>query len=105
MRMLRHLPLHENDYYYTEVFPMFKSFTITVLAAVLPFSVMADDSYTITIKDHIFSPETLEIPADKRVKLTIDNQDATPEEFESHDMDREKIIGANSTGIVYVGPL
>jgi len=61
--------------------------------------------FTIIIKDHKFSPEITEIPVDEKVRLIIDNQDATPEEFESHSLLREKIISGNSKGIVYVGPL
>lgn len=65
----------------------------------------AAESFTIVIKDHKFSPETLEVPAGERIKLVVDNQDPTPEEFESHDLMREKIINGNSRGIVFVGPL
>lgn len=69
--------------------------------------VQADEvkNFDITIKDHKFSPESLEIPAGEKVKLTIINNDPTPEEFESHELNREKIIKGNSKGIVFVGPL
>lgn len=63
------------------------------------------DEYVITIKNHIFSPEELKVPAGEKVKLVIDNQDATPEEFESYELNREKIISGNSKGIVFIGPL
>ncbi|MBN8531440.1 MAG: cupredoxin domain-containing protein [Alphaproteobacteria bacterium] len=66
--------------------------------------VLAED-YVITIKDHQFSPKELTIPADTKVKLTVKNQDATPEEFESHDLKREKIVKGNSEIVVSVGPL
>lgn len=61
--------------------------------------------YVLTIKDHKFIPETLEIPAGEKVKITVDNQDPTPEEFESYELNREKIIPGNSKGSVFVGPL
>lgn len=61
--------------------------------------------YEITIKDHKFSPMELIVPAGQRIKLRVSNQDATPEEFESHDMKREKIIGGNKTATIFVGPL
>lgn len=69
---------------------------------------LADDAvpeFTLTIKDHTFTPAALELPAGKRVKLIIDNQDPTPEEFESHKMKAEKVIPGGSKGIVFVGPL
>ena len=61
--------------------------------------------YEITIKDHKFSPMELIVPAGQKIKLRVSNQDATPEEFESHDMKREKIIGGNKTATIFVGPL
>jgi plastocyanin len=64
-----------------------------------------DESFALTIKDHAFSPAELVIPAGKKVKLVIDNQDASAEEFESHKLKREKVIAANSKGSVFIGPL
>ena len=61
--------------------------------------------YTVVIKDHKFSPEVLEVPAGEKIKLIVDNQDTTPEEFESHDLHREKIINGNSKGTILIGPL
>jgi hypothetical protein len=61
--------------------------------------------FIIVIKDHRFTPAEITIPAGQKVKLLIDNQDPTPEEFESQSLHREKIIPGNSKGIVFVGPL
>jgi len=61
--------------------------------------------YQLVIKDHQFNPSTLSIPSGKKVKVVVENQDSTPEEFESHDLDREKIIAGNSKAIIYIGPL
>ncbi len=61
--------------------------------------------FTLTIKDHMFSPETLKIPAGEKVKIIIVNEDPTPEEFESYELNREKIIRGNSKGVIFVGPL
>jgi hypothetical protein len=65
----------------------------------------ADLEQTLTIKDHHFTPSEIKVPAGKKVKLTIDNQDATPEEFDSHDLNREKVIPGNGKGTVFIGPL
>ena len=61
--------------------------------------------YEIQIRDHLFYPSELEIPAGKKVKLIIKNQDAAPEEFESYELNREKVIMGNSNGIIFIGPL
>ncbi|MBK9586194.1 MAG: cupredoxin domain-containing protein [Alphaproteobacteria bacterium] len=68
-------------------------------------SAFAVTEITVVIKDHKFEPSTVEIPAGEKVKLIVDNQDATPEEFESHELNREKVIRGNSKGIVLIGPL
>ncbi|MBW7836229.1 MAG: cupredoxin domain-containing protein [Sphingomonadales bacterium] len=61
--------------------------------------------FTIRIKDHRFHPEEVQIPANTKVKLIVKNEDATPEEFESHDFNREKIIPGGKQTVVFVGPL
>lgn len=62
-------------------------------------------SYTISIKDHRFTPTEIKIPADKRVEVTVVNEDATAEEFESKPMKVEKVIPGKSKGVVRIGPL
>lgn len=79
-------------------------FSLALMASV-SFSAHAAEEFTITIKDHKFSPETLEVPANQKVKLKIVNQDPTPEEFESYELNREKIIQGGATGVVFIGPL
>ena len=65
----------------------------------------ADPEFTLVIKDHKFSPTELKVPANTKVKLIVDNQDATPEEFESKELKREKVIPGKSKGTVMIGPL
>jgi hypothetical protein len=78
---------------------------LLTIACLISVPAWAMDEFTLTIKDHRFTPQVLEIPADKKVKLVIENQDATPEEFESEDFHREKIINGNSKAVVFIGPL
>lgn len=61
--------------------------------------------YTLVIKDHMYQPAQLKVPANAKIKLIVENRDATPEEFESSEFNREKIVLPNSTISVYVGPL
>ena len=60
---------------------------------------------TIVIKDHKFQPAEVRVPAGKKVKLIVDNQDATAEEFESHPLNREKVIPPKSKATIFIGPL
>lgn len=65
----------------------------------------ADDTFTLTIKDHRFDPAQLEVPAGKKLKLVVKNLDPTPEEFESHDLKREKVIAGKGQATITLGPL
>lgn len=74
------------------------------ISSMLP--VYADEVvYQLKITNHLFYPDTIEVPAGVRFKLLIDNQDATPEEFESFELNREKVIMGQSKTSVFIGPL
>ena len=79
---------------------------IILLGANINFA-QADEKpvFNVIIKEHTFSPATIEVPANVKFKLVVDNQDATPEEFESNELHREKIISGNSKAIIFLGPL
>lgn len=59
----------------------------------------------IVIKDHLFFPSVVEVPAGQKIRLKIINQDPTPEEFESYELNREKVIAGNRETVVFIGPL
>ncbi len=65
----------------------------------------AAEEYTLTLKDHKFTPEELTVPADKKVTLIVKNEDKNAAEFESHDLKREKVIAPGTTAKINVGPL
>jgi plastocyanin len=65
----------------------------------------ATDEITLTLKNHTFEPKELKVPAGKKVKILVVNKDATPAEFESKPLNREKVIPGKSTGVINVGPL
>ncbi|MDA3913881.1 cupredoxin domain-containing protein [Oleiagrimonas sp.] len=73
----------------------------------LPLAVQARDmpQYTLTIHNHRYQPTQLKVPAHTKFKLVVVNKDATPEEFESSDFNREKIVMPNAQITIYVGPL
>jgi plastocyanin len=59
----------------------------------------------LAIKNHRFEPVELKVPAGQRVKLIVHNQDSTPEEFETHSLNREKVIPAGAKATIFIGPL
>jgi heme/copper-type cytochrome/quinol oxidase subunit 2 len=71
---------------------------------VLP-ALAADKEYLIVIKNHFFEPAEVKVPANQKVKLIVHNQDSTPEEFESHSLNREKVIAPGAKANIFIGPL
>lgn len=64
-----------------------------------------DGEIHIVLRDHKFEPAEITVPVGKKLKLVIDNQDATPEEFESYELNREKVVPAKTVVTLFVGPL
>jgi hypothetical protein len=84
------------------------SLLLLAAAALTVFAVApgrADDMLTIKIENHRFTPSELKVPANKRVSISVENADATPEEFESHALKVEKVIQGKSKALVRIGPL
>ena len=77
-----------------------------LLLLLLTSSVYAEDFQAhLVIREHKFEPAELNVPAGQKVKLLIENQDATPEEFESNELNREKVVVGKGTITVFLGPL
>ena len=76
------------------------------IAAAAPLAQAADTpEMALAIKDHRFIPAELKVPAGQRIKLVVHNQDNTPEEFESHSLNREKVIPGGAKATIFIGPL
>jgi len=71
----------------------------------IPQTYAASEGYEIVILNHRFEPAELTVPAGQKVKLVVDNRDASPEEFESKELRREKVIPGHSKATIWVGPL
>ncbi len=87
---------------------MFRYHIAAALAATLilsPVAAKADEPLQLTIKDHKFTPESLQVPVGKKFHIIVTNADKTPEEFESSDLDREKLVAPGSSIKVFLGPL
>lgn len=79
---------------------------LLTIACLFPFaSIATGTDFTLSIREHRFQPAELIVPAGQKVKLRVVNRDSAAEEFESRDLNREKIIPGNSTATIYIGPL
>jgi len=61
--------------------------------------------YEIVIENHRFIPSQLEVTADEKHRLIVINKDATAEEFESYELNREKIVAGHSRITVFLSPM
>jgi len=78
--------------------------TVFFAAFVASFNVMAAE-YTVIIKDHKFVPSQVEMTAGEKHRLIVINHDSTPEEFESYELNREKIVSGNSKIVIFLPAL
>ena len=68
-------------------------------------SAHAEDVISLEIHNHRFVPDHLDVPANVKFKVIVKNSDDTPEEFESRDLNREKLVTPGQSITVFLGPL
>jgi len=61
--------------------------------------------YRVFIENHKFSPDTIEVVAGKKHRLIVVNKDDTAEEFESYELNREKIVAGNAQIVIFLPAL
>jgi plastocyanin len=59
-------------------------------------------TWTISVKDGVFTPKRLEVPAGQRIKFILKNEGPGPLEFENADLHVEKILAAGAESFVVV---
>lgn len=62
-------------------------------------------SFAVEIRGAGFSPAEVRIPAGMRVKLVVRNGRSLPSEFESFELNREKVVPPGASVTVWIGPL
>lgn len=83
---------------------MLRFFSVLLLSS-YSLALVAKPLIEIEIRDHLFYPAEIEIPADTKVKLVFINLDDTAEEVESYELNREKVIPGGSRAVLFIGPL
>src|SRR5215510_7756620 len=85
---------------------LIKSMALAGLAAGFVWAATASAAeFVISIKDHRFEPTEVQVPAGEKATLVVTNSDPTPEEFESHALDIEKVIPGGKSANITIGPL
>ena len=60
---------------------------------------------TLEFRQHRFVPDHIEVPAGVKFRLEVKNTDDTEDEFESVELNREKLVAPGETITVFLGPL
>jgi hypothetical protein len=66
---------------------------------------VAQDPPLLVFRNHRFEPSRIEVPARVKFRLRVQNTDDTADEFESSDLNREKLVPPGQTITVFLGPL
>ena len=61
--------------------------------------------YKLEVRDGVFEPATIEVPAGKRFKIEISNVGKGPIEFESKDLRQEKVLAPGAKSSVVINAL
>jgi plastocyanin len=64
-----------------------------------------EPSYALTIHDTHFEPATLTVKAGVKFRLVVRNARKVAAEFESAELNREKVIPPGQSVTIYIGPL
>jgi len=59
----------------------------------------------LSIRNRVFEPKEVSVPAGQKVELRVRNEDAAAAEFESHELHREKVVPAGQEVVLNIGPL
>lgn len=81
--------------------------TIGISAAMIARAARAEDlaTYSITLKNHRFTPNEIHVPAGKPFFVLVTNADDTADEFEMNAPTVEKLIPPGDQGRVRIRPL
>ncbi len=77
---------------------------LALLTATFAFAALAsagaraeDPTFRIEFKDGVVTPKRIEVPAKTRIVLELVNSGATPAEFESKELRKEKVLAPGSS--------
>jgi hypothetical protein len=81
------------------------AWVLTLMMMVMAPAMASEPEYTIRIRQHRFVPAELKLPAGVKVRIVVQNEDETADEFDSYVLHREKHVPPNSKAILFLGPL
>ncbi len=82
---------------------VFSLAAIALAALVIPAA--AETAIPLTLSGHKFTPTEIRVKANEPSLITLTNDDATAEEFDSSSLKVEKVVAGHSVGKVRLRPL
>lgn len=70
--------------------------------AATPLAADEDPVFAIEFRDGAITPSRVEVPANTRFKLELHNRGASPVEFESVELRKEKVLGPGVTSFIVI---
>ena len=86
---------------------LLKTLAAAAMAALFAAPCLAADVavFEVSIQKNRFVPDRIEVPSGQKFKLRVKNEGPGAEEFESSDLNREKVIRPGASTDIVLGPL
>ena len=86
---------------------LLKALAAAAIAALFAAPCLAADVavFEVAIQQNRFVPERIEVPSGQKFKLRVKNEGPGAEEFESSDLNREKVVRPGAGTDIFLGPL
>ena len=83
------------------------SYIVLFLLLALPFYASAAEKFTVelTINNGVFTPQVLNVPTKKIIRIKLSNIGDQPAEFESIQLRKEKVLAPGASSVVVIAPL
>ena len=79
---------------------------LTALLLTTPaLSAFAEQPLALTAQTDGFAPAELQVPADQKLQIAVTNRTGAAIEFESFELNRERVIQSGQTVTIYLSPL
>ena len=62
-------------------------------------------SFHLNVKDGVFEPVVINVPSGEKFQVEVQNKGSSAEEFESVELNREKVVTPGKSITLFLGPL
>lgn len=84
---------------------LFSGLVMTLAITAMPVSAADLPTFNLVVRDGHFLPDSMEVPANTKFRLLIKNEGPGPEEFESAELQKEKVLAPGASSFLIFQPL